>query len=124
MFLFIAETGGGTANQELPGTGSSSVTAAAKSGGATAKRESIGESTRRHSSTTQDLNEFIYSVAEEVDADVADDDDVFEMDSNGGGPGSSSSDAASDAKRRTQSLGSLSGAEPKSPRKVLSERHT
>ena len=100
------------------------------SGGATNKRESIGaESTRRHSSTTQDLNEYIYSVAEEADPlDVADDDDVFEMDSSGVAGSSSTSAAAAaaaaaiDAKRRTQSLGSLSGgSEPKSPRKVLSD---
>lgn len=91
--------------------------------------QSIGE--RRHSSSTQDLNEYIYSVAEEqLDTEVAaDDDDVFEMEPGGSGegpavPGNSTSGsggggASSEAKRRTQSLGSLSG-EPKSPRKVLS----
>ena len=82
----------------------------------------IGE--RRHSSTaTQDLNEYIYSVPEDNDA-IIEDDDVFEME-----PAEAAAEAAelaakaaasaasSEAKRRTQSLGSLT-AEPKSPRKV------
>ena len=100
---------------------------------ATSARESINE--RRHSSTaTQDLNEYIYSVSE--DHDVNEDDDVFEMEpcesGAGGGSGAGVSSianqppssgsalaaaSASEVKRRTQSLGSLSG-EPKSPRKV------
>lgn len=94
-------------------------------GARVASRESVGE--RRRSSVTQDLTEYTYSVAGEPDAEVADDDDVFEMDASGGGaepvvPGNSSAagvgGAVSEAKRRTQSLGSLTG-EPKSPRKVL-----
>lgn len=92
--------------------------------GRVASRESVGE--RRRSSVTQDLTEYTYSVAGEPDAEVADDDDVFEMEAGGGGepvaPGNSSGGgvggALSEAKRRTQSLGSLTG-EPKSPRKVL-----
>jgi hypothetical protein len=97
-------------------------------GGRVASRESVGE--RRRSSVTQDLTEYTYSVAGEPDAEVADDDDVFEMEAAGGGggepvaPGNSSGGGGgvggtlSEAKRRTQSLGSLTG-EPKSPRKVL-----
>ena len=92
-------------------------------GGRVASRESVGE--RRRSSVTQDLTEYTYSVAEEPDAEVADDDDVFEMEAGGGGGeqtapgnGSAGGGATSEAKRRTQSLGSLTG-EPKSPRKVL-----
>ena len=82
-------------------------------------RESVDE--RRHSSTAaQDLNEYIYSVAEDHDAAI-EDDDVFEMGTTEANllllPGNSGAVSARDAKRRTQSLGSLSG-EPKSPRKV------
>lgn len=88
--------------------------------GASRIRESVGE--RRRSSVTQDLTEYTYSVAEEPDAEVADDDDVFEVEAGAGGgeqvaPGNGGG-SANEAKRRTQSLGSLSG-EPKSPRKVL-----
>lgn len=83
---------------------------------------------RRRSSVTQDLTEYTYSVAEEPDTEVADDDDVFETEpgvgeqtppGNGAAGGVGGGGAtASETKRRTQSLGSLSG-EPKSPRKVL-----
>lgn len=102
----------------------------AESSAPTSSASKIGEH-RRHSSATQDLNEFIYSVAEEqLDAEVADDDDVFEVDTGATGAdpvaGSSNtsgsgggSELSNDVKRRTQSLGSLSGGEPKSPRKVL-----
>lgn len=114
------------------GTASSSHrTTGAGTSVATASRQSIEE--RRHSSTAHDLTDYIY--AEEPDGDVADDDDVFEMEPSSGGAeragllGNSTSSSAgsgaggaersSEAKRRTQSLGSLTG-EPKSPRKVLS----
>lgn len=98
-------------------------------------RESMGE--RRRSSVTQDLTEYTYSVAEEPDTEVADDDDVFEMEATGVGeqipPGNGSAaggaaggggggGAVNEAKRRTQSLGSLTG-EPKSPRKVLNDAY-
>ena len=114
--------------------------AGAASAAAAGARDSIDE--RRHSSTaTQDLNDYIFST-EDADANV-DDDDVFETEptaasdgaagggggggseasaplppSNGSGGGGGAALSASEAKRRTQSLGSLSG-EPKSPRKVL-----
>jgi hypothetical protein len=102
-----------------PTTPAAGATSTAGSG-----RESISE--RRHSSTAQDLNDYIYSVAEDHDAN--DDDDVFEMDSGdsnvnqaAGSNCSAAAISASEAKRRTQSLGSLSG-EPKSPRKVCIQR--
>ena len=117
-FLFLAGSQS-HAETESSGTKTSSVTTS---------RRSIEE--RRHSSTTQDINDYIYSEEQDVD-----DDDVFEMEPSGGGaepsavPGNSTSSStgsavggaerASEAKRRTQSLGSLTG-EPKSPRKVLS----
>lgn len=123
-------------NGSKPSMDSSSTTETAtmvnaeNGGGArVASRESVGE--RRRSSVTQDLTEYTYSVAGEPDAEVADDDDVFEMDASGGGaepvvPGNSSAagvgGAVSEAKRRTQSLGSLTG-EPKSPRKAKEKDH-
>lgn len=116
------ENGGASTTTTMAGTVVAS--ASTTTGRPVASRESVSE--RRRSSVSQDLTEYTYSVAEEPDTEVADDDDVFEMEASGGGeqipPGNGATGggggAVSEAKRRSQSLGSLTG-EPKSPRKVL-----